>query len=216
MTERKATRFRRTTHQARSEATARRILTRATALFRSGTLATTPVPVIAELAGVSVGGFYARFRSRDDLQRAVVEHLIDRSHAAVIAALSRETLAGRDARGVIRAFAVALADMFGGRNRATIRRLSDLVRTDPELPSSQAIRAINQTGQALLRDALLERRAEIGHPDPESAIGFADLAMSATARELFYFGGTGLCEGIAKDDIVDRVTELGCRYLQVT
>ena len=212
---RKTSQFHRATHQPRSEETAHRILDAAVALFRAGTLGTTPVPTIAAEAGVSVGGFYARFRSRDDLQRAVVERLIARSHTAVTTALSPEVLAGLDARGVVRAYAEALTRMFGGRDRAIIRRISDLVRTDPELPSSQAIRIINQQAQSQLRDALLARRGEIGHADAEAAIGFADLAMSATARELLFFGGTGLCEGLAKDEVVAQLTELGCRYLQI-
>lgn len=215
MAARKAPQFHHATHQERSAETARRILDCGVELFRTGELEATSVPALADRAGVSVGGFYARFRSREDLQRAVVEQMIAESHGALKAALSTDALAGLGAREVLGEFAAALVRLFGGRNRSLLRRISSLVRTDPELPTSRAIRAFNQEVQAMLRDALLARRAEIGHSEPESAIAFADLAMSATAREFLFHGGTGLGDGAARATLVQRLTDLGCRYLDI-
>lgn len=215
MARRKTTQFQHAMHQPRSEQTARRILDCAIELFRDGTLATTSVPALAERAEVSVGGFYARFPSREDLQRAVVEQLLEQSHAVITAALTTEALAGQKAKDVVRTYATTLVRLFGGRDRELMHRISNSVRNDPELPSSRVIRRFNQEAHTLFRDALLARRAELGRSDAEAAIGFVDVAMSATARELLFFGGTGLCEDIGKQAVVERLTELGCRFLQL-
>lgn len=213
MAARKAPQFHHATHQERSEKTVQRILDCGIELFRSGELGTTSVPAIAERAGVSVGGFYARFPSREDLQRAVVERLLQERHASVKSALAEDALRGLTAREVVRAYAEALVRLFGGRDRELLRRISSHVRNDPELPSSRAIRQFNQEANSLLREALLARRAEMGRDDAEAAIAFFDLATSATAREVLFFGGTGLCEGLAKKTLVDQLTDLGCRLL---
>ena len=68
--------FARETRQARSSETARRILEIGTELFAKGDLNRSSVAEIARAAGVSVGGFYGRYRTKADLERAVTEHVL--------------------------------------------------------------------------------------------------------------------------------------------
>ena len=107
---------------------------------------------------------------------------------------------------------------FLGRERELAQRVSTLIRSDPVLPISDSIRQINRRCQALLREALLARRNDIHHPDPGAAIEFADMAMSAAARELLLFDDArmGRGEHVSKRRIfVEQLTELGCGYLRI-
>src|SRR5215510_8957513 len=67
--------------QARSERTLQRLLDAAEALIKEKGHAAVSIPDIARRAGSSVGGFYARFRDKDELLRALEErHFIELSH----------------------------------------------------------------------------------------------------------------------------------------
>jgi AcrR family transcriptional regulator len=60
--------------QARSERTLQRLLAAAEALIKEKGHAAVSIPEIARRAGSSVGGFYARFRDKDELLRALRRH----------------------------------------------------------------------------------------------------------------------------------------------
>lgn len=205
--------FARSTSQSRSEATAARILDAAIDLFAAGTLAATPVADIARAAGVSVGGFYGRFRTKADLERAVAEAMLQRVYAPFEPLFAADSLRDADAREVVERFARALVAAFGGPHRDAARRVVLLVRSDADLPTSRAVRDSNARVQQAFAGALLARRTQIGHPDPEAAIAFADLAMSAAAREALLHAGTGLA--VDEATLVTQLTELGCGYLRI-
>src|SRR5512147_444751 len=64
--------------QARSEETLRRLLNAAEELINEKRHGAVSIPEIARRAGSSVGGFYARFRDKDELLRALEErHFIE-------------------------------------------------------------------------------------------------------------------------------------------
>src|SRR6058998_101398 len=64
--------------QARSERTLQRLLGAAQALINEKGHAAVSIPEIARRAGSSVGGFYARFRDKSELLRALEErHFIE-------------------------------------------------------------------------------------------------------------------------------------------
>src|SRR6185295_6827544 len=64
--------------QARSERTLQRLLDAAEALIKEKGHGAVSIPEIARRAGSSVGGFYARFRDKNELLRALEErHFIE-------------------------------------------------------------------------------------------------------------------------------------------
>ncbi|MEM7203005.1 MAG: helix-turn-helix domain-containing protein [Planctomycetota bacterium] len=200
--------------QPRAEKTAQRLLEAAHELFAKGVLEEVSVAEIARRAGVSVGGFYGRFRSKADLSRAVAEAMAERLLAMVDAALEPEETAGLSAGAIIRRYAAALVAGFGGDDRDALRRVTLLARSDRDLPTSTAIRALNARVQERLADALLNSPDSIDHDDPRRAIAFADLALSAAAREALLHGGTGL--RFDRRALVDELTALGCGYLRIS
>ncbi len=209
-----ATPFAVETAQTRSERTTLRLLEVALDLFGAGTLAATPVAAIARAAGISVGGFYGRFRTKADLERAVAETMLHRLFAPFDELFAADDLADDTAEQVVRRFAAGLVRAFGGSDRDAARRVVLMVRSDTDLPTSRAVRDRNAHIQTVFAEALLARRRAIGHPDPEAAIAFTDLAMSAAAREALLHAGTGLEPD--ESELVDRLTDLGCAYLRIT
>lgn len=206
--------FVRTTTQTRSEVTATRILEVATAAFVDGRFDATPVSELARRAGVSVGGLYGRFRTKADLLRAVAESMMERLGDEFDRRLDPDELRDADARDVLRRYAEGLVHGIGGANTAITRRLALLLRSDRDLPASRRIQEFNLGLQDRLRAALLARRAQIGHPDPDAAVAFADMVMSAAAREALLHGGLG-DEPPPPDELIETLTELGCAYLRI-
>ncbi len=210
-----STPWRRATSQPRSTDTAQRILDEALRRFAAGTLETSPVAEIARAAGVSVGGFYGRYRTKSDLQRAVVQTLMDEHLAPFRELLDPEALRGTGAGERVRRYARALVNTFGGE-RDVLRRLVLLVRSDPSLPYSAPIRALNRDVQERWTRALLDCRDEIGHPDPEAALQLVELTISAAAREALLHAGTGVAlTDEQRATLVDELCDLACRYLRI-
>ncbi len=153
--------------QARSEQTLLRLLDAAEALIQEKGLADVSIPEIVRRAGSSVGGFYARFRDKDELLRALeerffrrlderVEELADPAYwgragtAAIVASCMHELVATyRAENNMINAF--------------LLRAARDVEIRDEGMRFRQRV-------SARISDLLLTRRGEIGHPDPAVAI----------------------------------------------
>jgi AcrR family transcriptional regulator len=153
--------------QARSERTLHRLLDAAEALIREKGHAAVSIPDIARRARSSVGGFYARFRDKNELLRALEErHFIELSQRV-------ETLA--DARRWKNASTVAIVE-------AAVAELVSITRERRHMIAAFLVRAIEdpvlREGSLRFRRRveerigalLLPRRAEMSHPDPALAI----------------------------------------------
>jgi AcrR family transcriptional regulator len=153
--------------QARSERTLHRLLDAAEALIKEKGHAAVSIPDIARRAGSSVGGFYARFRDKNELLRALEErHFIE---------LSQRVEALADARRWKNASTVEIVE-------AAVAELVSTTRERRHMIAAFLVRAIEDP---LIREGglrfrrrveerisalLLPRRAEMSHPDPALAI----------------------------------------------
>jgi len=153
--------------QARSERTLQRLLDAAEALIKEKGHATVSIPEIARRAGSSVGGFYARFRDRNELLRALEErHFIELSQRL-------ETLA--DASRWVNASTAQIVE-------AAVAELVTSTRERRHMIAAFLVRAIEdpviragglrfrRTVEERISALLLQRRAEMHHPDPALAI----------------------------------------------
>ena len=153
--------------QARSERTLQRLLDAAQTLIEEKGHAAVSIPEIARRARSSVGGFYARFRDKNELLRALEErHFIEvwqrlealadarrwenvSTAQMVEAAVSELVTVTRERRRLIAAFLVsAIQDPVIREGGLRFRRRVE-----------ERIRAL-----------LLPRRSEMDHPDPALAI----------------------------------------------
>jgi len=153
--------------QARSERTLQRLLDAAEALIKEKGHATVSIPEIARRAGSSVGGFYARFRDRNELLRALEErHFIE---------LSQRLEALADARRWVNASTAQIVE-------AAVAELVTSTRERRHMIAAFLVRAIEdpviragglrfrRTVEERISALLLQRRAEMRHPDPALAI----------------------------------------------
>lgn len=153
--------------QARSERTLQRLLDAAESLIKEKGHAAVSIPDIARRAGSSVGGFYARFRDKNELLRALEErHFIE---------LSQRVAALADARRWKNAATTDIVE-------AAVAELVSTTRERRHMIAAFLVRAIEdpvirEGGLRFRRDVeerigalLLPRRAEMNHPDPALAI----------------------------------------------
>ncbi|MEM7605504.1 MAG: helix-turn-helix domain-containing protein [Myxococcota bacterium] len=156
--------------QARSEQTLQRILDAAEALICERGLAAVSIAAIVRSAGSSVGGFYGRFKDKDELLLALSE----RQQGAIrdqLAALGQpETWVGLDLRAMVQRLVMALQQHLEGRERLIAACLEAAARHPERWAPAAAFR--NEVVDRAIRILLL-RQDEFRHDDPELAAGFA-------------------------------------------
>ncbi|ORA24360.1 hypothetical protein BST12_05875 [Mycobacterium angelicum] len=152
--------------QARSRAALRRLLTSAEEVLVSEGPEKLTIARVANHAGVSVGGVYRRFASKEQLIDAVKLALAERLEEAVGAALDQ---AEPSLGGVIDAFTTALAETLNQSGRLIPVLLASGRRADPP---EQGMRTVTDLQQRFV-DAAAAHRQHIGHPDPTMALNIA-------------------------------------------
>ncbi len=172
--------------QERSRRSAERIVAAALELLATKNFEEMSVSEIAGRAGMSVGGFYARFADKSALLHHLDASVIERilSHAREI--LSPEATCGLGARAVIERY-VNMAVRAFRKNKRVLQQVSLRSRTSVDPAVRARIRDANRTLHDLLRQRIYERRAEIGHASPRLAIDVALTAVSGAMREYVLF-----------------------------
>jgi AcrR family transcriptional regulator len=172
--------------QDRSRRTAERITAAALALLEKKSFAEMSVTEIARKAGVSVGGFYARFPSKQALLQYFDATVIEGVLARAEVELDPARLADAGARTVVTTY-VRLAVRMFRRHRPVLQQVALRSRTSTDPAFRERIRAANARLHGRFRALLLARRAELGHPDPELALDLGLTFVSATMREYVLF-----------------------------
>jgi AcrR family transcriptional regulator len=205
----------RAARQARSRRTAERIVAAALARLERQTFEQMTVADIAREAGISVGGFYARFASKE----ALLEHLNVELFGAILAEagerLSDAHLARTGARGVVEAY-VAMAVEGFRRHRRVLQQVALRSRSSGDEGFRARVQATNRALHDRLRQLLRERAHEIHHPDPARAVDVALTAVSGAMREVVLFDEVR--EGFAPLDdasLVAELVDLFCAYLRI-
>jgi AcrR family transcriptional regulator len=176
-----STPFVRPTCQSRSRATRDAIVTAGLALLSGRDFDQVSVAEIAARAGISVGGFYARFRSKDALLEAVAAEVIADCTAAIDRALAPARMIGATVDEVIRAYINTMIRKFREHRDPILMILRHARSGGPERQA--AVRRFNNHVHGLLRGLLSDRRRDIAHPDPDLAVNMGLFLVSAAARE---------------------------------
>lgn len=201
--------------QARSRETEQRIVIAALQLLGERTFEQMTVAEIATSAGVSVGGFYARFAGKD----ALLEHLngtliggmVDRASDT----LSREATSGLAVHALVERFVSMVVDVFRS-NRPLLRQITARTRTSADPAFLQRVSETNRVVHDLFRERLSERLDDIGHARPSLAIDIALTAVSGALREYVLFDDRRPhFDPVDDDTLVVQLTDLFCRYLRV-
>jgi AcrR family transcriptional regulator len=157
--------------QARSRKTLERIVGAGLALLEQGGPDAVTVQAVVARAGSSVGSFYARFRSKEDLLEHLREHLRSSAEAEW-----SETLEGSSWEESLPEIAAKAVDLLldlrprcDARVRAADRLVSGAAAGDDARPGL--------AGLEELAARLLQRRDEITHADPDLAVRVALTAV---------------------------------------
>ena len=194
--------------QARSERTLQRLLDAAEELIKEKGHAAVSIPEIARRARSSVGGFYARFRDKNELLRALEErHFIE---------LEQRVDALADASRWENAPTVAIVE-------AAVAELVTVTRERRHMIAAFLVRAIEdpviRAGglrfrrriEQRLSALLLPRRAEMSHPDPPLAIDLGIQSAFALMQQHVLIEGTQVSGRQLSDDELRR--ELATMFL---
>jgi AcrR family transcriptional regulator len=199
--------------QARSERTLQRLLDAAEQLIKEKGHAAVSVPEIAMRAGSSVGGFYARFRDRNELLRALEErHFIE---------LSQRLEALADARRWENASTAAIIE-------AAVAELVNSTRERRHMIAAFLVRAIEdpviragglrfrRTVEERISALLLVRRSEMSHPEPELAIDLAIQTAFALMQQHVLIEETQAAgRALSDEDLMRELATMFLRYVGI-
>ena len=194
--------------QARSQRTLDRILDAAEALVADKGFEDATVAEVVRRAGSSVGAFYSRFRDKDALLHA----LYDRHHQQAIAtaddALDPVRWAGAATPRILRAVIRFLVRIY--REQAGLMRAFAIrIRQDPEFRARRE--RLSQYVADRLVSLLRPRFSELGHRDPERAIGFGLTVVASSLESAILFGELRVAGLAPSDD--DLAAELAALFL---
>ena len=182
--------------QARSEQTLLRLLDAAEELIREKGFADVSIPEIVHRAGSSVGGFYARFKDKDELLRALEERFLAHLDERVDELADPAYWGSASTTQIVASCMKELV----ATHRAEQNMISTfLARAAADVEIRDGGMRFRQGVSARIGLLLLSRRSEIRHPQPEVAI---DLGIQLAFGLMFQnaiFGETR-CGGRALSD----------------
>jgi AcrR family transcriptional regulator len=208
-----ALRWVRPPQQARSQETLDRILDAAEALVREKGFDDTPVSEIVQRAGSSVGSFYSRFPDKDALLHALFDRFHEQAIATADEALEPGRWRGAPLGEILAAVVHFLAEIYR-EQRGLIRAFAIRHHVDPSYQMRRE--RLSHHVAAGLSALLLERRAEIGHADPERAAAFGLTLVFSTLDNTMLFGE--LRSGafaLSDSDVAAELTRAYLAYLGV-
>lgn len=152
--------------QARTRQTLTRLLDAAEALVAEKGFSDASIAEIARRAESSVGGFYRRFRDKQGLLQAIHARFCDEARATADVALAPSRWVGAPTAEVLSEFAAFLVRIYRekeGSFRAFL--ISGIQDETVRRRTQELLDYLNER----LRILLAERRADVGHPDPDLA-----------------------------------------------
>ena len=199
--------------QARSEQTLRRLLDAAEELIQAKGLAGVSIPDIVRRAGSSVGGFYARFRDKNELLRALEERFFVELYGRLDALARPGRWRGAPLEAVVGACVEELV--------CTVRERESLIRSfqiraaqDPDV-FEDGLRFRRRVSERIL-PLLLDYRDAIAHPDPALAIDFGVHLAFGLMQQAVLFGDLRVGGRLLSDaEVVEELTRNFLAYLGV-
>lgn len=199
--------------QRRSQITADAILEAGRTLLRLRDFDDVSVAEVAQLAGVSVGGFYARFEGKDALLHALAADILMDCASALERALAPGRIGGASIERVVRAYVRVMVRKFREHRNALLQIMRHVRSGDPV--HGLAVRDFNDRVHGRLLTLLDERQSQMAHPNPEVAARFGLFLVSAGAREAVLSDSLrAVSKQVADETLIDELTRAYVAYLQ--
>ncbi len=183
--------------QARSEQTLNRLLDAAETLIVERGVGALSIPEIVQAAGSSVGGFYARFKGKDELLRALEERFVGRLEAELMAVTEPSVWADKPAREIVDGFVRALVASYR-KNRNLIQAFVLSAAADHEMWREG--RRLRQRMSLQVATLLGGRASEIAHPNPAVALDTALFMVLGVLQQMVIFGEIRAGGSVLDDD----------------
>jgi AcrR family transcriptional regulator len=196
--------------QKRSQESLERVLEASRRLLEERGVEGFTIQDVSQRAEVSVGAIYARFGSKESLLRAVHSRAMEwlqAEHETAFGAEDPTQPAGEAIRAAVR----AIARIFRG-NEDLLRAFMHLGAVDEEIARrrTEGIADLKRHFAA----AVLRRREEIRHPNPETVVDVAfRLAFATFARRVMRGPAFDSDRPIDWDQLVDEVGTACAAYL---
>ena len=200
--------------QARSAETLERLLDAAQAIIKERGGAELSIPEVVARAGSSVGGFYARFKDKDELVCALEERFVVDMRRLLDVVTDADRLRGLTLRQFVGPAIGRLVRLYRRNERLAAAFAAASAHNPGKHARTRAFRdEIVERGGALV----LTRSAEIGHPDPERAVEFAIQMVLSTMRAEAVFGPTrARGRALSENEMVVELEHMFVRYLGIT
>ena len=199
--------------QLRSQQTLFRILDAAEELIAEKGLADASIPEIVRRAGSSVGGFYARFRGKNEMLRALEERFFDDLRQRVDDLTDPERWVEAPIDLIMRGCVQELVDTFRSRE-GLIRAFTFRANQAPKFieEDRQFREGVSQRLTALFST----RFDEFNHPDPELAIELAVQLAFGLMHQLVLSGEFRVGQRrLTDENLVDELTRNFLAYAGV-
>jgi len=170
--------------QARSEATLHRLLDAAEELIQEKGPADVSIPDIVSRAGSSVGGFYARFRDKDELLRALEERFLAEMRDLLDALAAPERWARASIPEIVRAGVETLLRVFRERRSLLVAFMARAAQGR----GLQEVLVFRREVSARFVALLHARRETLAHPRPEVAVDLAVQLVFGLMHQMIVFG----------------------------
>lgn len=200
--------------QARSEETLDRLLDAAEALIKANGLAKVSIAAIASEAGSSVGGFYSRFKDKDELLRTLHEREQRRFQRSLVEIVDPEVWVEQPLSVMIERALQLFFSRLEGRQKLAAAFLESAARKPKQWRHAVEFR---QSVVESFGKLLALRSNEIRHPDPPQAIRFAIHLVLATVdqRALFAQVNGPDAATLSDTELREELTRTLRRYLGV-
>lgn len=200
--------------QNRSEKTSERIVAAALELFSKKPFEEVSVGDIARKAGISIGGFYARFESKETLLSWFDEHFLAREKELRTLRFREDRWKGKSTTEVVEAYLKRGASYLR-KYKPLLSRITLNIRSGSASEGLERAREFNAAVHKSFIDLLISRKNEMGHPDPDFAISFALMSVTAAMREQILFGERHLNPvDVSDTKLIQELTQMFLRYIQ--
>lgn len=190
--------------QARSEVSLQKLLDAAQAIIEEEGHQALSIAEVVRRAGSSVGGFYARFRNKDELLSALETSFLHRLALLLDEMAAPERWRDASDAEIIRALIAVVVETHRRHGRLMLAFVSRAVR-DPE--HHHELLAFRRQVAERLAALALSRRERVVHPDPALAAEFAVQAVFGIMQTRLVSGALGMRERPISDDVLARELE---------
>jgi AcrR family transcriptional regulator len=171
--------------QARTQESLERLLDAAEELLAEKRFEDVHVAELVSRAGISVAAFYRRFEDKEGLLHALHERLCEEAFATADDALAAARWEGAGIRQILEEIVPFLIRVLEAREALDLavyqRGLTDAAMRE------RSVRLTRYVMEGLAK-LLLDRRAEMSHPEPERAVSFALMQMLALLAHTYTAG----------------------------